>query len=342
MIISQARQRFEDGRSIVLGDWLLAPLYLQRGGKYWLAHRRAIAAQRNTIYEVIFSTINPDHWDHLWKLKLTTEDEPGVAEALCGVLEEFGIRILTAECSVHSRNRYNSMSFILSMEKYDHPLDGAQEDLKNPVTTRVAYLELSLLSAMANHIVFHTSGRPRFELIPMRLQSHFRKDDFRLAEGTADCAETGRFFLPEQICQSIRSTCGDQAVCYSGAVDTEHRLIRVLFFAQHVNGVSHLQVSGAELGTKSIRRVLQHVKDSEANILRFQIRRGLNKRTAVKRLGLDDPAKRRAGGVGPGRFDLTFEPAANAKRAGGVVEALRHALSNDADLRETHIHVTSD
>src|SRR5262245_58617525 len=103
MIISEARRKF-GGKPIFLPNWLLAPLYLQRGTTYWLAHRRAIAAQRNTIYEVIFSTIDEHHWDHLWKLKLTTEDEPGVAQRLCDVLDAFKIRILTAECSVHSRN----------------------------------------------------------------------------------------------------------------------------------------------------------------------------------------------------------------------------------------------
>lgn len=337
MIISEARKKF-DGETIALSDWLLAPLYLQRGSTYWIAHRPAIAAQNKTIYEVIFTTIDETHWDNLWKLKLTTEDEPGVARRVCDVLEEFKIRVLTAECSVHSLNRYNSMSFILSMQKYDHHLDGFHQDLANPETVRVAYLELSLLSAMASSMVFHRNGRPRFELIPMRLHSYFRREGFDHSQELAGAMGKGSFALQKDICRDIRHTCGDGDIYYSGAVDTENRLIRILFFPQGMNGVAHMQVSGGELGTSAIRRVLSHFEASEANILRFQIRRGLNKRYAARRLATR--SKGRASKEGAGRFDLTFEASASASEAGKVVEAIRSAIKKDADLKGIDIYAS--
>ena len=240
---------------------------------------------------------------------------------------------------MHSRNRYNSMSFLLSMQDYDHHLDGAHEDLANPDTIRVAFLELSLLSAMASNLVFHQSGRPRFELIPMRLLSHLRKE-FDLETQKADAEGKGCFVLSRDICDQIRETCGHEDVYYSGAVDTEHRLIRVLFFPQGAQGVAHMQVGGAELGTNAINKVLTHVRSAQANILRFQIRRGLNNSPTVEKFGLNDPTKLKRRGVGPGRFDLTFESAVDARTASEVMETIRKSINKDDELKGADIHVT--
>lgn len=339
MIISQGRQEF-DGRSILMPPWMRAPLYLQCGSRCWLAHRPAATSRRQTIYEVVLSSIDKSHWPHLWKLKLTTMDEAGTAEQLCNILQEHDIHILTAESSVHTLNRYNSMSFIVSMEDYQHELDGGHEHHSAVGTRRLEFLELLLLSSMGSQIVFHRNGRPRFELAPIRFYSQLVADRLATDETMADPLRSGVIPLPERVCAAIMRCCDSKDIWYSGAVDTENRVIRVLFFPKGPSGVAYIQVSASELNTLVISTVLRHLKEAHANVIRFQVRRGLNEREAVADYGIADATK--ADTLGPGRMDLTFESTRPEIGADRLIEHIKSALHDDESLQVCNVHITDE
>lgn len=332
MIISQPRQRLKGG-SITLPDWLLAPLYLHRGAEFWMAHKVAVASARDTIYEVIISSIARQHWRHLWKLKLTTLDRPGIAEQLCAVLEDFGVQILTAECSVHSRNRYNSMSFVVSVGNYHckYGLDGGPPEHERRRVHRIPYLELSILAAMGQDLVFHVNGRPRLEFAPMRVYGHLAEDLSPAVEGRVDSFWKGKLPLSKDIQKEVKDYCGRSGrIFYAGAVDTENRLIRVLFFPEGNEGVAYTQMGATEFGTKEIRKALSYLAAPKANVLRFQVRRGVNKRWR-----LPPPLGPRPHAVGPGTIDLTFESTTTDQNAGSLIQTVRAAAAEDGDVHVT-------
>lgn len=329
MIISQARQRLR-GDAIKLPDWLLAPLYLHRGADFWMAHRVAVASARDTIYEVIVSSIDRRHWRHLWKLKLTTLDRPGIAEQLCALLEDFGIQVLTAECSVHSRNRYNSMSFIVSLQQYicKYGLDGGPGRHQSRRVHRIPYLELSLLAAMGEDLVFHVNGRPRLEFTPMRIYSHL-DEELAVESGRVDPFWKGKLSLHKDIREQVAHYCGRSGrIFFAGAVDTENRLIRVLFFPEGDDGVAYTQLGATEFSTAEIRKALSYLAELDANVLRFQVRRGVNRRRRLPRLLSPAPHA-----VGPGTIDITFESTdAQKHNASSLIEAINTAAQNDGKL----------
>lgn len=341
MIISQRRQVF-DGRTIKMPRWMLAPLYLQRGATCWLAHRPAQTSRRNTIYELILTSIDRSHWPHLWKLKLTTADEAGIAERLCGLLADRDIEILTAESSVHSINRYNSMSFILSMANYKHDIDGDHEVFDDLGESRIDYLELALLSTVGGQLVFHRSGRPRFEFAPIRLYSQLSTWDFDTAEGSL--AEATRIYtLKDTVCEAIRRECKSQQLFYAGAVDTENRAIRILFFPAGDRGVVHLQLSCAELNATVLAAIFQQFKripipggkkkTADANVIRFQVRRGQNASSKPILAQLERV-------VGPGQIDLTFESTSERISASELKKIVEERLLKNKLLVEHGIDVT--
>lgn len=339
MIISQRRQSF-DGKTVLMPDWMRAPLYLQGSARCWVAHRPAATSRRQTIYEVVLSSIDKVHWPHLWKLKLTTRDEAGTAEKLCSVFADHDIEVLTAESSVHTLNRYNSMSFILSMAEYQNELDGGHQHHSAVSTHRLEFLELLLLSSMSGHVVFHRSGKPRFELTPMRLYSQMEADRLEAIETIVDPKKNGRVDIPARVCSKIARCCGSEHIFFSGAVDTENRVIRILFFPEGSAGVAYIQISASEMNTKVIQTVLRHLKALDANVIRFQVRRGLNDKKLVADFAIDDGSK--AGSLGPGRMDLTLESTTDAVPAEVLVSQIKAAIENDATLTEYNAHVTHD
>ncbi len=337
MIISQRRQSF-DGKAVFMPDWMRAPLYLQGNARCWIAHRPAATSRRQTIYEVVLSSIDKEHWPHLWKLKLTTRDEAGTAASLCSVFAAHDIEVLSAESSVHTLNRYNSMSFILSMADYQNELDGGHQRHSAVSTHRLEFLELLLISSMSGQIVFHRNGKPRFELTPMRLYSQMEADRLEAIETYMHPAEHGRVELPDRVCKKIAHCCESQSIFFSGAVDTENRVIRILFFPEGSAGVAYIQVSASEMNTKVIQAVLLHLKALEANVIRFQVRRGLNNKEIVAGFAINDLSAR--GNLGPGRMDLTLESTTDAVSAEVLVSQIQSAIENDATLTEYNAHVT--
>ena len=341
MIISQQRRKFEDGK-IWMPDWMRAPLYLQPGASCWLAHRDAKGSHSNTIYEVALSCIDQRHWPYLWKLKLTTTDEPGIAGRLTTLLQDADIEILTAESSVHSHNKYNSMSFILSVENYKHKLDGDFEAHGHITTRRLEYLELLLLSAIGGQLVFHRNGRARFELHPMRFYAQRTERHSITQPLPRDDLENGEFALPPIVCKAIRQRCGADNVYYAGAVDTENRVIRILFFpGAGDKAVMHLQFSAAELNATAVRGILRNLPET-INILRFQIRRGLNNNDETEALQLAEKIRNDDVGAGPGRLDLTFESIAENLTAPALMAEIKAAIGNDPALAEYNVHVTCE
>src|SRR5262249_3176680 len=144
-------------------------------------------------------------------------------------------------------------------------------------TRRIPYLELALLSAMGGRLVFHKNGRPRFELSPMKLYAQLKSDMPDNIHSVPESASEpdGWFRLPDGVCAEIRENCGAE-VFYAGAVDTENRAIRILFFPKGDDGVAHMQFSAQRMTTEVVGRILHHMAEANANVIRFQVRRGLN------------------------------------------------------------------
>ena len=337
MIISGARQEF-NGSCILMPAFSLAPLYLQQGARCWVAHGKAKSPRKSKTYEVIISSVSPSLWPDLWKLKLTTIDEIGIARELTELLASKRIEIVTSESSVHSLNRYNSMSYVLSLSEYRDPIDG--DIALRARTSQAAYLEHELMVRMCDKLVFLPSGQPRFELAPMTLY-------WQLAEGKnfgfyhspkelIPVGAEGEIALPASVLSNIREHSGED-LYYAAAVDTENRVIRVLFFPKGQTGIAHMQFASRRMTSRAIARIMELLSDRQANILRFQIRRGLNACDTPKFGRLYNSMK---GKPNPGRVDVTFESIDPKVPTSKLINLAVRATKDDPILKEHNVDIT--
>lgn len=339
LIISHLRKDF-DGYGINMPAWSLAPLYLQQDAKGWLAHGKAKSPRKSKVYEVILTSIHPRYWPDLWKLKLTTMDEVGIGREIAKTLFEKGIEIITAESSVHSLNRYNSMSYLLSLAEYRDEIDGdVQRRLK---TSRTPNLDLMLQARLCDTLVFDPTGKPRFELLPMtlywQLADERRYGFYHSPRDSVRMKAEGRIDLPDSVKENIEKHCGAGG-SYSGAVDTENRVIRVLFFPKGDDGVAHIQFAARRMSGDVFERIMQIMSDRQANVIRFQLRRGLNKTTETRFGRLKKPlASKLADNFG--RLDVTFESTDPKLTTTKLMNHIIMATRSDELLSENGVDIT--
>lgn len=347
MIISEPRQPFDlKTKKISLPAWALAPLSLNRGARFWgiygtppqhHLHQRAL--------ELILTTIHPRFWSDLWRLEFTTDDRIGNLEKIADLLHHLSVEIIASEGSIHSVAKFHSMTFILSLRNYSSPVDGDTEARMKRAHFIAKNLEFLIKANFADQIVFNDAGFPRFKLKRLNLYRGMASRDLLLSNYEKLCEDSGLVLTdvrevdpPEPFVNDILSLGPD--IYYTSAVDTKDRVIRTLFFSKHERAPAHIQFATYGFNSLVLYTILKLIADRLGNVIRYQIRRGLNENAQglLGRLAEGKPKDHRK--QQPARIDLTIEPRQPDMSTADWLSALVEAVRADRVLEQAFVDVT--
>jgi len=337
-------------RKIHLPPWLLAPLFLNRGGaRFWAVSHEPEIILSNTTTEVVLTPIAPQHWEDVWRLEVTTKDRRGNLAKLYDILAESKIDVLFNEGSMHSFAKYNSMSFILSLIHYDNDGDGSKLARFAQQLPTVPGLETVILLRFLDQLVFDRAHGARFALNRLNLYRHMHgwsdRHQFSTLPDGSVLDDDHNLVLDDAFYEKLKrlGRSGNTKVWYTPAVDTHYRCIRILFFPANDNSPGHIQVSLAQPSTKALARVNAIVAEHGGNIIRSQLRPGLSKSSTDKpaifgRLeGLSEFARRFAA-----RYELTVEPVIRGESTRALLKSIEDTISRDKLLEECGVDITEE
>jgi hypothetical protein len=345
MIISQPRQPFDfSTRKIAIPAWAAAPLSLNRNGRFWGIYGQPPQHNDQRTFELILTTIHPQFWNDLWRLEFTTDDRIGNLTKIADLFRCERIEVIASEGSIHSVSKYHSMTFILSLRNYSSPVDGDTELRARADQFSAKYLQFLILSNFADQILFNDAGFPQFKLKRMNQYRRMSNVDL-LVTYRKLCGDDGLMLsatqeveTPEAFGRELEKLGGE--VFYTSAVDTKDRVIRTLLFSRNDRVPGHIQLSTYNFDSHVLYSVLKLISDRQGNIIRYQVRPGLNEdgKGMLSRLAkgkAKDPAEQR-----PARIDLTVEPRHPDQGTRQLLASLLDAVRTDKILARAFVDVT--
>lgn len=330
-------------RQILLPNWSRAPVFLNAGARLWGVYHKPEQIRAASAMELVVTPIPPEHWQDVWRLEITTEDRPGNLALIYDILRASGIEVLFNEGSMHSFAKYHSMSFILSLLKYENRCDGNSSDRRSEALPHVPGLETIVETNFLNQMIFDGSGAPRYGL--KRLNLYWLMDrwhpnnKYKLMTSPMglEIDHNGGFNPEETFFADLKTLAGNsKTIEYTPAVDTGSRCIRVLFFTTKHHSPGHMQVAAPMMSSDIIQRVMGIVHEKGGNIIRIQLRPGYPEKVEG-RFGRLAKAGR---ATAPARLDLTIEPAGGGKSTKTLLSEIEREIRRQPMLKAFDMDVT--
>lgn len=345
MIISQPRQPFDfSTRKITVPAWAAAPLSLNRNGRFWGIYGQPPQHHDQRTFELILTTIHPLFWSDLWRLEFTTDDRIGNLTKIADLFRCERIEVIASEGSIHSVSKYHSMTFVLSLRNYSSPIDGDTELRSKADQFSAKHLQFLILSNFADQIMFNDAGFPQFKLKRMNQYRRMSNVDL-LVRYRKLCGDEGLTLsatheveTPEMFGRELEKLGGE--VFYTSAVDTKDRVIRTLLFSKNEKEPGYIQLSTYNFDSHVLYCVLKLISDRQGNVIRYQVRPGLNEneKGTLGRLAKGkskDPGDQRIA-----RIDLTIEPRHPDLSTRQLLASLVDAIRTDKILAKAFVDVT--
>jgi len=273
LLIVSERLTLEDDR-LHLPDWVRAPLYLGHDARYFAALESSKRVNGNL--EMVVSAIDPNLWDDIWRIEADTENSPGNALILFGLLEARGINVLAAESSVNTFSHNHSTTIIMSAAAYSSGEDLTQADRLKNAYPQLNELRSEIIAYLGDQLVFRPDGRPVLKVNHMRA---YRKlsDDLRsgarlVLNRSGETLDNGSARLTPRAREHLSKAAGLEGLQYSPAVDTKDRLIRIIFYGQLQPRKHHVQIAVKAEMDGALRTVFELVYSAGGNVIRNNVR----------------------------------------------------------------------
>ena len=177
-IYAAPRNYILSGKYLEIPNWIRAPLALYNGQKCYFyindahldpnthdheEHSENFASHRKST-EIIFTPINPEYWQEVWRLELQIYDHPGQLAKLHKILADNGIRVLYETSRNSFIPEYHVKTMMLDCSSYGNEVDGDPEAKSGKVRKSLFGLESFIKLYFIDGLRINDSGAPRIEL----------------------------------------------------------------------------------------------------------------------------------------------------------------------------------
>lgn len=206
------------------------------------------------------------------------------------------------------------------------------------------HLQFLILSNFADQIVFNDAGFPQFKLKRMNQYRRMSNVDLLVTyrklcgdEGLV-LSSTQELETPDVFAHELEKL-GDE-VFYTSAVDTKDRVIRTLLFSKNERVPVHIQLSTYNFDSHVLYSVLKMISDRQGNVIRYQVRPGLDENVRGTLSRLAKGKTQDSAGQRPARIDLTIEPRHPDQGTRELLASLIACVRTDRILAKAFVDVT--
>jgi hypothetical protein len=165
------KPRVFDGQSVNIPLYHRGHLSLFPGAKVWLCLLPS-GLGSDIFPELVISPIHFDSWEHLYRIRVTLKERPGLVHDLFEVLRQRSINILAAESSSMEWQSLHSIEVIVDTRRYSdkNGYDGRADQRSGGVdeVDDLHRLRRTILIRMMEDMCFDQSERPRLGIRSIR------------------------------------------------------------------------------------------------------------------------------------------------------------------------------